>query len=137
MRWLLDANVLSEVEKPRPDARVSSWLLQHEAAAAVSELTTGELTKGVFTRPAGPARERLAAWIHGIERELGERLLPVTLEVFKRWSRLCGEMEARGRRLPVMDSLLAATALVHDLTLVTRNTEDFPAEVPTLNPWRR
>ena len=78
-----------------------------------------------------------AAFMDEIEDSFAERVLPVTLEILKRWGRLCGEHEARGRSLPVMDSLLAATALVHDLTLVTRNTADFPREVRTLNPWRR
>ena len=137
MRFLLDTNSLSEMEKPRPDSGLAAWMLQHEAASAVSEITIGEINKGVFYHPPGPRRQRVQAFMDEIEDSFSERVLPVTLEILKRWGRLCGEHEARGRTLPVMDSLLAATALVHDLTLVTRNTADFPSEVRTLNPWRK
>jgi predicted nucleic acid-binding protein len=137
MLYLLDTNALSEGRKRRPDPGLASWLLQHEAASAVSELTIGEFTKGAHLVPAPAMRNALLNWIAEVEDDFHGRCLPVTLEILKRWGRLCGEHEARGRKLPVMDSILAATALVHDLTLVTRNTADFPAEVRTLNPWRR
>lgn len=137
MRYLLDTNALSEGRKLRPDPGLAAWLLQHEAASAVSELTIGEFTKGVHLAPSAAMRAALLEWVGKVEDDFRDRCLPVTLEILKRWGRLCGEHEARGRKLPVMDSILAATALVHDLTLVTRNTADFPAEVRTLNPWRR
>ena len=137
MRYLLDTNALSEGRKSRPDPGLAAWLLQHEAASAVSELTIGEFTKGVYLAPTSAMRAALLEWVGQVEDDFHDRCLPVTLEILKRWGRLCGEHEARGRKLPVMDSLLAATALVHDLTLVTRNAADFPSEVRTLNPWRR
>ena len=137
MRFLLDTNSLSEMEKPRPDSGLATWMMQHEAASAVSEITIGEINKGVFYHRPGSRRQRVQAFMDEIEESFAERVLPVTLEILKRWGRLCGEHEARGRTLPVMDSLLAATALVHELTLVTRNTADFPSEVRTLNPWRK
>lgn len=137
MRFLLDTNTLGEMAKPRPDSGLVASMLQHEAAAAVSEITIGEINKGVFYHPPGARRQKVQALMDEIEDSFAGRVLPVTLEILKRWGHLCGEHDARGRSLPVMDSLLAATALVHDLTLVTRNTADFPAEVRTFNPWRR
>lgn len=137
MRFLLDTNAVSELPKPRPDAGLIAWLMQHGPSCVISELTLGELTKGAYRLAPGRRRSATLEWIADTRAQYREGTLPVSLEILLRWGRLCGEQEARGRRLPVMDSLLAATALVHDLTLVTRNTEDFPAEVPTLNPWRR
>lgn len=137
MRFLLDANVLSEIVRPRPDSGVTNWLVQNEAGSAISELTIGELTKGAYSLPAGPKRKRLLAWITEVEAAFDDRLLSLTSEVLKTWGQLTGTHEAQGRRWPVIDSLLAATALHHDLTIVTRNTDDFPPEVPTFNPWKK
>ena len=72
-----------------------------------------------------------------MESVFGDRLLPLNRDVLKTWGELCGTHEAQGQRLPVIDSLLAATALCHDLIIVTRNTADFPPEVQTLNPWKK
>jgi len=136
MRFLLDTNAVSEVSKPRPDAGLSAWLVQCGPSCAISELTLGELTKGAWRLPSGRRRKETLAWIEETQAQYRDCTLTLSLEVLLRWGRLCGEHEARGRKLPVLDSLLAATALVHDLTIVTRNTADFPAGVPTLNPWR-
>ncbi|MBC7837386.1 MAG: type II toxin-antitoxin system VapC family toxin [Nitrospiraceae bacterium] len=137
MRYLLDTNVLSEGVKRRPDPGVASWLVQHEAGAAISELTLGELTKGAFFLSDGPKRQRLLAWIAEVEESFDDRVLPLNRDVLIAWGQLCGTHEATGRRWPVVDSLLAATALVHHLTIVTRNTDDFPPEVTTLTPWKK
>ena len=137
MRYLLDANVLSEGVRRQPDSGVANWLVQHEAGAAISELTIGELTKGAFFLAVGPKRKRILDWITEVEATFDDRLLPLSREVLKTWGQLCGTQEAQGRRWPVIDSLLAATALFHDLTIVTRNTADFPPEVRTFNPWKR
>jgi predicted nucleic acid-binding protein len=136
MRFLLDTNAVSEVNKPRPNAGLSAWLLQRGASCAISELTLGELTKGTWRLPDGRKRNETLAWIEETQALYRECTLPLSRKILRRWGRLCGEHEARGRKLAVMDSLLAATALVHDLTIVTRNTADFPSDVPTLNPWR-
>lgn len=137
MRYLLDANVLSEAVRPRPDSGVTNWLVQNEAGSAISELTIGELTKGAYFLPTGPKRKRLLAWITEVEAAFDDRLLSLNREVLKTWGQLTGTHEAQGRRWPVIDSLLAATALQHDLTIVTRNTDDFPPEVTTFNPWKK
>lgn len=137
MRYLLDTNVLSEGVKRWPDPGVASWLVQHEAGAAISELTLGELTKGAYFLSDGPKRQRLLAWIAEVAESFDDRVLPLNRDVLIAWGQLCGTHEATGRRWPVLDSLLAATALVHDLTIVTRNTDDFPPEVTTLTPWKK
>ncbi len=137
MRFLLDANVLSEGVRPRSDSGVANWLVQNESGAAISELTIGELIKGAFFLPAGPKRRRLLAWVAELEAAFDVRLLPLSREVLKTWGQLSGTHEAQGRRWPVIDSLLSATALHHDLTIVTRNTADFPPEVRTFNPWKK
>ena len=137
MRYLLDANVLSEGVRRQPDSGMANWLVQHEAGAAISELTIGEFTKGAFFLPVGPKRKRILDWITEVEATFDDRLLPLSREVLKTWGQLCGTHEAQGRRWPVIDSLLAATALFHDLTIVTRNTADFPPEVRTFNPWKK
>ena len=137
MRFLLDCNALSEQVKPRPDPGLMHWAIQNEAGSAISELTIAEICKGAFARPPGKRRDATFAWIAEIEMAFEGRTLAVNMSVLKCWGRLCGEHERRGRRLPVMDSLLAATALVHDITIITRNTADFPSEVRTLNPWKK
>ena len=137
MRYLLDTNVLSEGVKRRPNPGVASWLVQHEAGAAISELTLGELTKGAYFLSDGPKRERILSWIAEVEESFDDRVLALSRDVLIAWGQLCGTHEATGRRLPVVDSLLAATALVHGLTIVTRNADDFPPEVTTLTPWKK
>ena len=85
MRYLLDANVLSEAVRPRPDSGVANWLVQHEGGAAISELTIGEFTKGAFFLPAGPKRKRILAWIADVEAafdlDVREVRAPTTLGV--------------------------------------------------------
>ena len=137
MRYLLDTNVVSEVNRPRPDAGVLNWLDQHGVGSAISEFTIGELVKGAFFLPAGKKRQSILAWVSHVEANFADRLLPMSLDVLKTWGQLCGTHDAHGRRWPLADSLLAATALVHDLIVVTRNTADFPPEVQTLNPWKK
>ncbi|MFM8878477.1 MAG: type II toxin-antitoxin system VapC family toxin [Verrucomicrobiota bacterium] len=135
MSWLVDTNVLSELSRRSPDPRVTDWLASHEDKIWISVLTLGELEKGL-ARVQEPARRvRLHRWIR---REVPDwfsgRILPIDLEVAVRWGRLTGELRDP---MPAIDSLLAATAMVHGLKIATRNVEDFAASgVPILNPWK-
>ena len=134
--YLLDTNVVSETRKRRADERVISFLAATESARLfLSALTLGELRKGVVAKFAEDpsAATELAAWTDTIETTFADRVLPVGIAVARLW----GELSAR-RKLPVIDTLIAATALTHDLILVTRNVRDIAATgVEVLDPWQR
>jgi predicted nucleic acid-binding protein len=125
--FLLDTSVISELVSRKPHARVLDWIdKQAETSLFLSVLTLGELEKGIARMPASARRTKLINWVR---RDLAERfsgrLLPIDAQVAERWGMLVGESERRGVPLPVIDSLLAATALAHSLQIVTRNVRDF------------
>jgi toxin FitB len=133
--YLLDTNVISETRKSRADSGVIAFLSAAEPAGLfLSVLTLGELRKGVAARrrtDPGTA-DRLGAWVDGIETTFADRVLSVDAAIAHRW----GELSA-SRTLPVIDTLIAATAMRHDLTLVTRNTRDVAATgVALVDPWQ-
>jgi toxin FitB len=133
--YLLDTNVISETRKSRPDAGVIAFLSAAEGDGLfLSVLTLGELRTGVAlkSRADPEAAGRLGAWVEGIAAHFEDRILPVDSAIALRW----GELSA-SRNLPVIDALIAATALSRDLTLVTRNARDFELSgAPLLDPWR-
>lgn len=136
--YLLDTNVLSEGIKSRPDAKVKAWVeATDEQLFHISVLTLGEIRKGIESLPPSSRRAALESWLmHDLVVRLAGRILEVDQEVTDRWGRLAGKARAENRPLPVVDGLLAATALHHNLTLVTRNTRDvLPTGVPVFNPW--
>jgi predicted nucleic acid-binding protein len=140
MNYLLDTSAVSEVVKPHPDSAVVEWLAQaDEETLFLSVLTIGELEKGIGRLADGKRRTRLHAWVRrDLVGRFAGRLLPVDLRVADRWGALAGESERKGLPLPVMDSLIAATCLVHGLTAVTRNRADFErCGVECLSPWSR
>jgi predicted nucleic acid-binding protein len=140
MNYLLDTSAVSEVVKPQPDPAVIEWLAQaDEEALYLSVLTIGELEKGIAKLADGRRRTRLHAWVgRDLVARFAGRLLAVDLRVADRWGALAGESERKGRPLPVMDSLIAATCLVHGLTAVTRNRTDFErCGVECFSPWSR
>ncbi len=135
MTYLVDANVLSEATKPRPDARVLAWLQRNERELAVDPIILGELRFGILLLPRGRRRTRLERWFEdGVGRV---RCLPWEAETGLRWASLLADLRRRGRAMPVKDSLIAATALVHGLTVATRNRADFEqAGVDIEDPFR-
>jgi toxin FitB len=135
LQYLLDTNILSETRKKQANERVMAFLSAAEPSALfISVLSLGELRKGVAlkTRSDADAARRLGAWVDGLEFSFGERILGVDTAIARQWGELSAE-----RTRPVVDTLLAATALVHKLTLVTRNTSDVhDLGVKLLDPWR-
>jgi predicted nucleic acid-binding protein len=133
--FLLDTCVLSETRKRRPDAGVVQFLSQADAAQLyLSVLTIGEMRKGIAKKRLtdAEAADQIAAWAERIETDFADRVLSVDVGVARLW----GDLSAQGRT-PVIDTLIAATALVHGLTVVTRNVRDFVASgTALLNPWR-
>ena len=140
MNYLLDTSAVSEVVKPQPDSAVIEWLAEaDEEALYLSVLTIGELEKGIAKLADGRRRARLHAWVRrDLVARFAGRLLPVDLRVADRWGALAGESERRRLPLPVMDSLIAVTCLVHGLTAVTRNRTGFErCGVECFSPWSR
>lgn len=138
MRYLLDTCVISEITKPRPATRVLTWLdTQEELTLYLSVITFGELQKGISKLPASRKRQQLQQWVdRDLTRRFTGRILGVDCEVALRWGTMAGAAEQQGQPLPVLDGLLAATAVVGGLTLVTRNTAHVQATgVPLFDPW--
>jgi len=124
-RFLVDANVLSEATKPAPDARVVEWLRHNEPEVAVDPIVLGEIRFGILLLPRGRRRSRLERWFEdGVQR-----LQCITWEAATglRWAELLATLRAEGRAMPIKDSLIAGTALAHDLAVVTLNRRDFDA----------
>ena len=134
MKYLVDANVLSEPTKPSPDPRVVAWLRAKERELAVNPIILGELEYGILLLPAGRRRTRLEHWYAaGVQRL---RVLDFDATTASEWARLLARLKKRGQAMPVKDSLIAATALAHDLTVATRNAQDFRnAGVAVENPF--
>ena len=138
MSWLLDTCVVSELVKPLPDKGVVTWMQDcDEAHVHLSVITLGELEKGIARLSDAARRAKLQKWVRRdvVERFQG-RMLSVDAAVATRWGALVGESESRGVSLPVVDSLIAAASLVHDLTVVTRNVDDFiKCGARCFSPW--
>ncbi|HEV1283720.1 MAG TPA: type II toxin-antitoxin system VapC family toxin [Bryobacteraceae bacterium] len=137
--FLIDTNVLSEYRRPGgPDAGVKRWLETTEVQSQfVSVITLAEIQKGIELLAEGKRRAQLEDWLkQDLEAWFAGRILPVDRDVAARWASLVAQGTRTGRPLPTIDSLIAATALAYDLTIVTRNTRDFEGiGTPTLNPW--
>ena len=125
MTYLVDANILSEPTKPSPDARVVAWLRANEQALVVDPIIVGELRFGILLLPRGRKRVALERWFDdGVGRL---HCVPWDAATGLRWAALLADLRRRGRAMPIKDSLIAATALVHGLPLATRNRADFEA----------
>jgi predicted nucleic acid-binding protein len=137
--WLLDTCVLSELAKPRPDAGVVRWLEEaDETRLYLSVVTLGELEKGIARLPASARRARIERWVREeLAARFEGRLIDVERKVAERWGAISGASEARGVPLPVIDALIAASALTHGLEVVTRNTVDLErCGARCVNPWQ-
>ena len=136
--FLLDTNFISELVRPRPEPRVMGWLDSvDESLLYLSVLTLGEIRKGLAGLSHGKRRLHLESWLDvELQTRFSGRTLPVDAAVANRWGLLAAQAKSRGRPLPVIDGLLAATALQYNLTVVSRNASDFAnTRVPVINPW--
>jgi predicted nucleic acid-binding protein len=134
VRYLVDANVLCEPTRPAPAPHVVRWLREHEPDLVVDPFILGEIRYGILLLPPGRRRRRLETWFDaGVGRLT---CLPWDHLMGLRWARLLAHLRATGRSMPIKDSLIASTALVTGLTVVTRNIRDFePAGVPLIDPF--
>jgi predicted nucleic acid-binding protein len=133
--YLVDANILSEGTKSAPSAQVVDWLRQNERELAVDPIILGEIHFGILLLPPGKRRRRLEAWFAQGVAKLN--CLPWNAVTGLRWARLLADLRRSGEEMPIKDSLIAATALVHDLRIVTRNVRDFrKAGVAILDPFK-
>jgi toxin FitB len=137
--FLLDTNVISELVKPQPDRNVLRWIGDtDEALLFLSVLTLGEIRNGIEKLNPGKRRGRLETWLAvDLRLRFEDRILILDEGIAHRWGALSATAARKGRPVPVIDGLLAATALHHDLMLVTRDDGGVSGTgVPVLDPWQ-
>jgi predicted nucleic acid-binding protein len=135
--YLIDTCALSEFTKPKPSPSVDRWFADlPEGTDYISVLTLGEIEKGIARLASSRRRAALERWFAELRIRLQKRTLDIDAPVALEWGRLSARAEARGQRVPVIDALIAATAIVHGLTVVTRNGSDVERTgAPVVDPW--
>jgi len=134
MTYLVDANVLSEPTKPAPIGKVIDWLTANERNLVVDPVILGELHVGILVLPCGRKRTQLEQWFEQVAQTIN--CLPWDAAISRRWAALVADLKRKGETMPVLDGMIAATALQHGLTVVTRNTRDFrKTGVTVLDPF--
>ena len=135
--FLLDTNCISEIVRGKPEARVLDCMgSADESLLYLSVLTLGEIRKEIASLPQGKRRTHLETWLQlELQARFAGRILPIDASIADRWGLLAAEAKRTGRSLSAIDGLLAATALQHNLTIVSRNVSDFGSFVPVVNPW--
>jgi predicted nucleic acid-binding protein len=138
MSYLLDTCAISEFTKRQPEPKMVQWLASaDELSLYLSVITVGEIRKGIARLPDSQRKQALAHWLEvDLVQRFSERLLPLDANTLFVWGNLAARLEQNGLVMPAVDALIAATALQHDLTLVTRNQSDFEhSGVEIFNPW--
>jgi len=139
MKYLLDTNVISELVAKQPVAQVVTWIDNiDDTQAYLSVITIGEIKKGIEKLPDSARKERLREWLSDeLIVRFSQRILAIDVNVMLNWGNLVAMLEMKGRKLPAMNSLIAAVAIHGQLTLATRNVNDFrDTGVTLINPWR-
>lgn len=138
MKYILDTCVVSELTKPKPERSLLKWIKQKdEIDFYLSVLTIGELHKGISRLEESKKKQLLIQWVESdLTKRFENRILPVTDSIAKKWGEIQGKAEQEGKKMPVIDSLIAATGLVHDFLIITRNTIGMEKSgVKLYNPW--
>ena len=136
--FLLDTNCISELVRPKPEPRVMEWIEStDERLLYLSVLTLGEIRKGAAALHQGKRRTQLETWLEvDLQARFARRIVPIDAAIADRWGLIAAQAKQRGEALPVIDGLLAATALHHNLTIVSRDAGGFPKGlVQLVNPW--
>jgi len=134
MTYLVDVNVLSDPTKPAPNSKVLDWLSANERSLVVDSIILGELCIGILALPRGSKRRQLEHWFAALVQIID--CLPWDGTISRRWAKLVVDLKQKGETMPLLDGMIAATALQHDLTIATRNTRDFKkAGVKLVNPF--
>jgi predicted nucleic acid-binding protein len=138
VNYLLDTCVISELVKPAADEKVTSWMSNgFEETIHLSVITIGEIQKGITKLPASAKKHQLQRWLDNdlIER-FENRVVPIDQKVARMWGKILAQAEKKGRQLPAIDGLIAATGLAYDMTVVTRNVSDMQVDgLSVFNPW--
>jgi predicted nucleic acid-binding protein len=138
MNYLLDTCVISEITKPRPNRKITGWLSScPEENIYLSIITIGEIQKGISRLAESLKKSQLQHWLdNDLMMRFNHRIIGIDRNVARRWGQLVAKSEKIGQRIPVIDGLIAATGLVHELIVVTRNTTDIASSGVTIhNPW--
>ena|SRR5436190_5758631 len=136
MKFLVDTNVVSEQVQKYPSEKVLRWLEENDQAIRLSVITIAEVKRGISRQPENQKKKDLQKWFDEVLRSFSERILPIDKEVALTWGEMYSAAQRHGFNPPGFDSLLAATALKHNLVVVTRNEDDFRGTgVKTINPW--
>ena len=138
MNYLLDTCLISELAKSKPNQKVVDWILsENETNFYISVLTFGELHKGIEKLPKSKKKEDLRAWVENdLRNRFANHIVEIDMQVSIVWGKIVGLAEKMGSPMPAIDSLIAATGIAHDLTVVTRNISDMEQSgVKLINPW--
>lgn len=138
MKYLLDTCVISALIKPHQNEKVVKWIQEKEENDLfLSVLTIGEIHKGIAKLPGSKKKRSLIKWVEeDLKKRFAGKLLDITEEIAIQWGEIQGESEKKGKKMPVIDSLIAAAAIKEDLTVVTRNTKDMEnSGCKIINPW--
>jgi toxin FitB len=138
MSYLIDTCCISELFKKKPNPNVLNWFTDRdEFSMFLSVITFGELRKGIEKLPDSKKKKELNRWVNeDLKHRFKNRILNINLEEVNKWGEILATEEKNGRPLPAIDSLIAATARVHDLSVVTRNSLDMEGSgVEVINPW--
>ena len=138
MKYLLDTCVVSELIKKDPEKKIVNWIkAKDEIDLYLSALTIGELQKGITKLIDSKKKQRLIDWIDSdLPKRFEKRILFITDSVARKWGEIQGIAEQQGNKMPVIDSLIAATGITYDLQVITRNTSDMKVSgVGLFNPW--